>query len=234
MTMTLSPYDLLKEKRQELGIDDPSVSEASIRRSLIKGIAIGAGLVGLTLGVSGLLFVRSSLVNMELEKLATVEAEAEQLQARLASEKTKLKAIDSINSNLVRGLLLVRSGSALMRDLQLRIPEGIQLTDAKEQGSSLVLKGLAQDPKAFAKINALQLQLKRSPLMDASQEVRLVKASRAAKAPKDGFVPPVSFELRAAFRKEIPPAAEKLILEQLGSEGLARRFALLQQEGLLR
>jgi hypothetical protein len=43
----------------------------------------------------------------------------------------------------------------------------------------------------------------------------------------------VHFELRVKFRPPIAPAAEKGILEELGSDGLARRLALLQQEGVL-
>jgi hypothetical protein len=35
------------------------------------------------------------------------------------------------------------------------------------------------------------------------------------------------------FRPDIPPAAEKAILEELGSDGLARRLAVLEQEGVL-
>ncbi|MFQ6537771.1 MULTISPECIES: PilN domain-containing protein [Aphanothece] len=234
--MTLSPYDLLREKRQELGLAEPAVAESAIRQTLFKGLAIGSTLVGLALGVTALLFLRGVMVQAELDRLATVEAEVEQYQSRLDAQKAKLAQVTGANKQLVEGLIAVRSGSALLRDLQLRIPEGIQLTDAQEQGgTTMVLKGLAQEPKAFERINALQLELKRSPLLDTNQGARLVKASRDRTDTQQGkvFVPPVAFELQVAFRKEIPPASEKLILEQLGSEGLSRRFDLLQKEGLL-
>jgi hypothetical protein len=46
----------------------------------------------------------------------------------------------------------------------------------------------------------------------------------------------VSFELAVRFRpaNTISPQAEKRLLEELGSQGLARRLTLLQKEGLLR
>jgi hypothetical protein len=66
----------------------------------------------------------------------------------------------------------------------------------------------------------------------------LKKAAReqpqGQQAPAGASTRPVSFELVLAFRPTIQPLAEKQILEQLGSEGLAQRLALLHKEGLLR
>ena len=139
----------------------------------------------------------------------------------------KLKRVDKANADLVKGLIAVRSGSALMRDLQLRVPAGVQLTAATEEGAGYRLKGVSRDPQAFARINAFQLQLKRSPLLDPNG-VTLVKASRGVAGSG-----PVSFELLVTFRPPISPLAEKQILTQLGAEGLVRRLDLLQREGLL-
>jgi type IV pilus assembly protein PilN len=121
-----------------------------------------------------------------------------------------------------------------MRDLQLRVPAGVQLTAATEEGSGYLLKGVSRDPQAFARINALQLQLKRSPLVDPNG-VTLVKASRGTGETNASVVGSgaVSFELFVTFRPPISPMAEKQILTQLGAEGLVRRLDLLQQEGLL-
>jgi type IV pilus assembly protein PilN len=135
--------------------------------------------------------------------------------------------VENANADLVKGLIAVRSGSALMRDLQLRVPAGVQLTAATEEGRGYRLKGVSRDPQAFARINAFQLQLKRSPLLDPNG-VTLVKASRGAAG--SGLV---SFELLVNVRPPISPPAEKQILTQLGAEGLVRRLNLLQQEGLL-
>ncbi|EDY37409.1 hypothetical protein CPCC7001_287 [Cyanobium sp. PCC 7001] len=70
--------------------------------------------------------------------------------------------------------------------------------------------------------------------MDSAKGVTLLKASRdRSNANSNLLAPAVAFELRFSFREGLPPASEKLILEQLGAEGLARRLALLQKEGLL-
>jgi type IV pilus assembly protein PilN len=234
--MSGTPFDLLREKREELGLLEPAEASALTQETLLKGVVIGAALLGVTLGIAALLALRSTMQASRLEKLATVEAEVEQFETRLQGERAKLTQLNSANQELVKGLIGARSGSALMRDLQLRVPQGIQLTEATEQGTALTLKGTARDPQAFERINALQLDLKRSPLVDPNQ-VRLVKGTRQLQTARSGgqasSADTVDFELVLGFRPDIPPAAEKAILEELGSDGLARRLSLLEQEGVL-
>ena len=232
----VSQFDLLREKRQELNLPDPAEASIQVRRWLVKGVVIGAAMVGVTLGVAVLVFWRAWMVSSATEGLGTVKAEVQLFETQLNASRTKLQEADKDNQDLVKGLLAVRSGSAVLRDLQMRVPEGIQLTSAAEEGTGYRLKGLSRDPQAFARINALQLQLKRSPLLDPNA-ITLVKASRelaTADTPQaQSVVAPVNFEIQVNFRPKISPLAEKQILTQLGSEGLVRRLDLLQKEGLL-
>jgi len=231
-----SQFDLLREKRQELNLPEPAEASIQGRRWLVQGVVIGAALVGVSLGVAVLVFLRALMVSSAIEGLGTVEAEVQLFETQLNASRTKLNGVTKANQDLVKGLLSVRSGSAVLRDLQMRVPEGVQLTSAAEEGTGYRLKGLSRDPQAFARINALQLQLQRSPLLDPNS-ITLVKASReagAASTPQSQVVvAPVNFEIKVNFRPPISPLAEKQILTQLGSEGLVRRLDLLQKEGLL-
>ena len=231
-----SQFDLLREKRQELNLPEPADASIQGRRWLVQGVVIGAALVGVSLVVAVLVFLRALMVSSAIEGLGTVEAEVQLFETQLSASRTKLNGVTKANQDLVKGLLSVRSGSAVLRDLQMRVPEGIQLTSAAEEGTGYRLKGLSRDPQAFARINALQLQLHRSPLLDPNA-ITLVKASRevgAASTPQaQVLVVPVNFEIKVNFRPPISPLAEKQILTQLGSEGLVRRLDLLQKEGLL-
>jgi type IV pilus assembly protein PilN len=226
-TPTISQFDLLREKRQELNLPEPVAVAVQGRQQLVKGVAIGAALIGLSLGMALLVVLRALMVSAAVDRLGTVEAEVQLFETQLMAARGKLKGVEKANADQVKGLIAVRSGSALMRDLQLRVPAGVQLTAATEEGSGYRLKGVSGDPQAFARINALQLQLKRSPLLDPNG-VTIVKASRGAAGSG-----PVSFELLVIFRPPISPMAEKQILTQLGAEGLVRRMNLLQREGLL-
>ena len=233
-TPTISQFDLLREKRQELNLPEPVAVATQGRQRLVQGVAIGVALIGLSLGVAVLVLLRALMVSAAVDRLGTVEAEVQLFETQLTSARGKLKGVENANADLVKGLIAVRSGSALMRDLQLRVPAGVQLTAATEEGNGYRLKGVSRDPQAFARINAFQLQLKRSPLLDPNG-VTLVKASRGAVETKSFAAGsgPVSFELLVTFRPQISPPAEKQILTQLGADGLVRRLNLLQQEGLL-
>jgi type IV pilus assembly protein PilN len=232
-TPITSQFDLLREKRQELNLPEPVAVALQARQQLVKGVAIGAALICLSLGMAVLVMLRALMVSAAVDRLGTVEAEVQLFETQLMAARGKLKGVEKANADLVKGLIAVRSGSALMRDLQLRVPAGVQLTAATEEGSGYRLKGVSGDPQAFARINALQLQLKRSPLLDPNG-VTLVKASRGAEAKSSvAGSGPVTFELLVTFRPPISPLAEKQILSQLGAEGLVRRLDLLQQEGLL-
>ena len=226
-TPATSQFDLLREKRQELNLPEPVAVAAQGRQRLVQGVAIGATLIGVALGAVVLVWLRALMVSAAVDRLGTVEAEVQLFETQLTAARGKLRGVENANADLVKGLIAVRSGSAWMRDLQLRVPAGVQLTAATEEGRGYRLKGVSRDPQAFARINALQLQLKRSPLLDPNG-VTLVKASRGAAGSG-----PVSFELLVNVRPPISPPAEKQILTQLGAEGLVRRLDLLQQEGLL-
>jgi type IV pilus assembly protein PilN len=206
-------FDLLREKRQELNLPEPVQVAVQGRQLLARGAAIGAALIGISLGAVVLVWLRALMVSAAVDRLGTVDAEVQLFETQLTAARGKLKRVDKANADLVKGLIAVRSGSALMRDLQLRV---------------------SRDPQAFARINAFQLQLKRSPLLDPNG-VTLVKASRGAVETKSFAAGsgPVSFELLVNVRPPISPPAEKRILTQLGAEGLVRRLDLLQREGLL-
>jgi len=256
-TPMASQFDLLREKRQELNLPEPAEASIQGRRWLVQGVVIGAALVGVSLGVAVLVFLRGLMVSSAIEGLGTVEAEVQLFETQLNVSRAKLKGVDKANQDLVKGLLAVRSGSAVLRDLQMRVPEKMQLMSAVVEGSGYRLMGVINDSLAFKSFNALEILLRRSPLLDPNT-VSVVKACRReitkeplsclyekeppislafpsspARKPPVQLAPEISFEIFVKFRPAISPLAEKQILTQLGSEGLVRRLDLLQKEGLL-
>jgi type IV pilus assembly protein PilN len=188
-----------------------------------------------------LLVVWQQQLQGELARLALVQATVEASEARLSAARSRLRTLTTANRALLQGLVTTRSGSALLRDLQTRVPQGVQLTSlAVSPGQqNLRLLGTAADPQAFARINALQIALGRSPLLEAGS-VRLLKALRGEPRPSpppagQPAVPSaqVGFELTASLRPALPPAVELQLLSELGATGMARRLQLLRGEGLL-
>ncbi|WP_216902181.1 PilN domain-containing protein [Synechococcus sp. CCY 9618] len=235
--MSAPLLDLLRERRQKLGQESMTSALLDRRPLLLRGALVGAVVLGVAVGCTALVFLRQQVVKAQTAQLTRFEAESNQLQAEMAASKTKLDQLTAINRGLTEALTTLRTSSALLADLQLRTPEGVQITSAEARGTVLVLKGQAVDPLAFARINAMQLELRRSPLMDA-KGVNLVKLERVeatagtAKPDDPVIASAVRFEMTGPFAS-LPPARQLAVMRQLGSQGMARRLQLLQGEGLI-
>lgn len=227
--------DLLRERRRALGIDSMT-SVLGVRRDLVRqGTLIGAVLVGSVALLAVAVTLRQRYIQGEISKLAPIEEEVRSLTQKSDAIQAELSKITKTNKELATALTTVRTSSALLTDLQLRTPQGVQLTSAVVQGSSLVIKGKADDPTAFARINAFLLELKRSDLLDPAT-VTLVRSERAA-TPTSGersliVAAPVTFEINGTFAM-LEPKQQLTVLQKLRSDGMARRLQLLQTEGLL-
>ena len=90
------------------------------------------------------------------------------------------------------------------------------------QPSKLVIKGAAQGPDAFARLNALVLNLQALPEMAAG-------ATSVTKATSDDGGQ-IDFSLDGAIDSQHKPTSERLLA--LGAEGLARRYELLKAKGI--
>lgn len=240
--VTRPVLDLLRERRRELGIE-PLSGTLVLRRSLLqRGALIGLAVVGGMAGLCAVVVLQNAVVKTRMAQLEQVESDAEVLQAQLTARQQKLKALSDTNRTLVEALTSGRTSAALLAELQLITPQGVQLIAADSSGEALTLKGQAFDPFALVRINALLLQLQRSSLFQADG-VQLTKVERqpartaetqaakdtAATPPEPG---PVGFEIRAPFAP-LDPQQQLDLLRRLGSNGMAQRLQLLRQEGLM-
>lgn len=223
----LGDWDLLRQRRLERGLPPSPEPLVAARGLLLRGTALGAGLVATVLGVWGALLWRQALLERELEGLRGIPAQVQALEAQAQAQRRKLSSLQRSNEGLAKGLVAVSSGSALLAQLAEITPQGVQLTDVQVQGNSLKLKGVAADPQAFRRVNALSLLLAESPLFER-KGVKVIKLSRdAAKAGA-----PLAWDLTAAFAT-VPAAQQVQLLQKLGAEGLAQRLLILERAGVL-
>lgn len=229
-------FDLLRERRAELGLPDPVPGERSTL--FRRGSLIGASLLGLSLAALALTTVRETGLGGQRQALVEQEASATQLETALNQERLSRRRLEKANRALVSALVSLDSGSALLQALVLVTPAQVQLTETRVEGDGLSLKGLAADPQSYGRINALVLALKQMPLFQPSKVV-LRKASRVeATAPASGGVSPsgvggplpVSFEIQAGFAPR-QGVSDLVTLQQLQADGLLRRLRVLQPQG---
>ena len=233
--------DLLRERRRTLGIEALSATLAQRSALLQRGALIGLILLGSMLGLWTLLLLQTALVRGQLGQLEQFEGQAAELQTQIDARKQKLAVIKNTNQELAQALTSGRTSSALLTALQLNTPEGVQLLSV-DATSDLLIKGQAFDPLALVRINAFQLQLQGLAFFDP-KAVQLTKVERqpsavqAAVRPGNGPEPtpeagPLAFEIRASFAS-LDAQRQLALLQQFGSDGMARRLNLLRSEGLM-
>jgi type IV pilus assembly protein PilN len=233
--------DLLRERRRSLGIEALSPILAQRRALLQRGALIGLSLLGSMLGLWTVLLFQSAMVRNQLGQLEQFEGQAAELQAKIDARNQKLAAIKNTNQELAQALTSGRTSSALLTALQLNTPVGVQLLSV-DATSDLVIKGQAFDPLALVRINAFQLQLQALAFF-APKAVQLTKVERQPPVVQAGprlasgpeptpEASPLAFEIRAPFAS-LDAQAQLALLQQFGSDGMARRLNLLRSEGLM-
>jgi type IV pilus assembly protein PilN len=227
--------DLVRERRQEFGQRTIRPLLDNRRNLVLQGVFVGGGVFGVVLAITTLVFLRLQLIHAEMGRYSTAESQAADLRQRINAANQTIQGISANSKELSEKITNVRPTSALLSELQLRIPAGIQLQSAEAADANLQLRGVSAEPSAYGRINALQLELRRSPLFDPLGVTlsRLDRSgdSTAANAAQ-GAAPGVQFTITARFAT-LPPAQLQQILTQLGSVGMARRLELMRQEGLL-
>jgi len=224
------PVDLLRQRRLEVGLPgDRSRTKPAWQLMLVGGL-LGGALLLPAVGLQLALGYRDSKVAMQLKQLNSLPSRVHALEDQLKGAQAGAKTLEASNQGLANGLVNVSSGSALVANLFQLAPSGVELKEASVVGAVLSLKGGVNDPGAFQRVNALQLQMAYSPMFQPDS-VKVLKVSR--QLGKTVLAPgQVSFELVSAF-KTLDPGAKLKQLQRLGASGMARRLEILQAAGVL-
>ena len=226
--------DLLRQRRLERGLPAEPAPVPSARRLLLLGGAIGSAVLGLVLASWVLISLRDRMVTDEIGRMNAVPGQLQSLEAELRTEKGKLDQQTKSNEALAQGLVAVASGSALLTQLAQLTPQGVQITEATVSGPSLSLKGRADEPAAFTRVNALSLLLAYAPLFKPD-DVRVIKLTREAAGGAPGaasVVPAVSWDLAAGLAT-LKPAEQLPVLRKLGADGMVKRLQDLARMGVM-
>jgi Tfp pilus assembly protein PilN len=233
--MTSTILDLLREQRQESGKTSLSWLLQQRPALLRRGLILGSAMVGVVLGGIGLVALFSLQVRERIAGLEPIEMQANALKAQVTGQRQKLDGLTSSNKAVAKQITNMATSSGLLTTLQLLAPAGIQLESVEVQPTGLVVKGKAEDPNAFSRINALQLSLASSPLLVAdSLQIKRVDRpnSTAQNSNQNEPAPFVTFVMSGGIA-QLTPQRQLLLFQQLGADGMARRLRWLQAEGLL-
>lgn len=236
--LIFQPQDQLRQRRLERGLPAEPAPFASARRLLLTGAGVGTGLIALVLFSWGLIALRQRLVSAEIASLSAIPGQLQALETQLRADKGRLDQLNRSNAALANGLVAASSGSALVTQLAQLAPQGVQITEAAVSGQALALKGKADDPGAFTRVNALSLLLAYAPLFkpDQVKVVKLARDTESAQAPAQQAAAsgpaPVGWDLSAGLAT-LKPADLLPVLRKLGADGMARRLQDLARMGVL-
>ena len=214
--------DWLRERRLELGLPPEPQAYAPSRALLLKGSLLGVLLALLPLGLLFILQNQQRHLELQVLELAPVEARVGNAQTRLKTMANERGALNQQTKKIAAQLVALRSSSALLEQMGQVTPQGVRLLSVAALPSKLIIKGQAEGVDAFERINALALNLE-------DQDEFLGDGTLILKATANdkGLV---EFSLESAIDASVRATPERL--RQLGSEGLERRYALLQEQGI--
>lgn len=214
--------DWLREYRLELGLPKEPVVHQPLHLLLLRGGLVGLGLISLPLAM--LLFLQNRQAQLEVEvlELAPVEARVGDAEARLNTMAQKRAALNQQTNQIASQLVALRAGSALLEQIREVTPQGVRLLSVAALPAKLIIKGEAEGADALERINALALNL------EVQAEFRADGTSIVKALATDTGL--VDFSLESAIDSSVRATPERL--RELGSEGLARRYALLRAQGI--
>ena len=218
--------DLLRQRRERSGLERPKV--IPVRDLLWRGGLIGCVVPLLLLLVVLFFVVQDRQLAQRQRRLEPIALEHDRVDQALIEATQMLEQSRATNSAIAKAIADVRSSSAVLADVRRLVPESIALNRVVLDGNALEISGSADQPNGLLLVNALMLRLSASGFF-SPELVELSNANVAGQAEQAQL----RFSLRAGFAADAA-LAMRPSLTSLGAEGMARRMAVLVQEGLVK
>ena len=221
--------DLLRQRRERYGTQRPAV--IPVRTLLLRGGLFGSALPLLLLLSCLWLWMSEGRLRQRAAALQPLADEHDLLEMRIQKEGKAL-ADAAHNQAMARAMTDVRSSSALLAELQRRVPQSLSLNQAQINGDALDLSGEALMPDGLRTLNALMLSLGQSALFDEDGVILQQASLRRSGAMDAADQRRLSYSLTARFASDAAQAIRPELVG-LGAVGLERRLQRLDlEEGL--
>ena len=134
--------DLLRRRREELGLQE--LSSLPVTQLLVRGSVVGGGLVVQALLIMLVLFEQWRLAVGERRQQTPLALEYDRVLLKLQDSRRTVETTTGLNRRMADTVAGVRSGSALLTELQLLLPETMRYQLIAAKGNRLELSGEAQ------------------------------------------------------------------------------------------
>ena len=231
-SLRAADFDLLRERRLELGLPGSPAAVPSARAMLLRGGLVAAVLVLAAVGAAIGLGWYVAEQEQQLERLQPIEQRVQGWEARLKRQKTRSQAMQQENLRIAEQLVAIQSGSALLEQLRRITPQGIQLTQVSVNPGQIELAGKARaggQPDGFERINALMLNFSALPMV-IDDAVKVIKVTREQSGGDQAQPALLSFSMQVPLTPGFRSSEAQL--RQLGASGMAERLQLLREHGV--
>ena len=221
------PFDLLRERRIELGLPAQPARFVPARLLLRRGALLGGAALLIACAITAALNLRGQQQQQQLESLAPLAQRLTAAEAQLRRLRTKTTAVNKDTIRIAQQLVAFPGGSPLLEQLRRVTPVGVQLQELSVGQAQIQLSGrvqIGENPGPLERINALALSLSQLPIT-REQGVKVMKITR-----EEGDDPAVTFSLEWELNPKV--RLSLIQLQELGSIGLVERYRLLEQQGV--
>ena len=221
------PFDLLRERRIELGLPAQPARFVPARLLLRRGALLGGAALLIGVVLTAALNWQGQQQQQQLESLAPLAQRLTAAEAQLRRLRTKTTAVNKDTIRIAQQLVAFPGGSPLLEQLRRVTPVGVQLQELSVGQAQIQLSGrvqIGENPGPLERINALALSLSQLPIT-REQGVKVMKITR-----EEGDDPAVTFSLEWELNPKV--RLSLIQLQELGSIGLVERYRLLEQQGV--
>ena len=127
--------DLLRNRRDETFLLDPYFIDN--KKFIKKGIYLGSTFMLTVLSIGLGFIVRTNILEQKKIKIKDFSDQYDSMVIQLDIESNELKKIADFNKKLRESISNISSSSALLKEISLLVPKGMQLINMNQIGSKL-------------------------------------------------------------------------------------------------
>ena len=156
--------DLLRNRRAETLLLDPYFIDN--KKFIKKGIYLGSSLIFTVLSIGLGFIVRTNIIEQKKFNIKDFSDQYDAMVIKLDNESNELKKVADFNKKLRESISNISSSSALLKEISLLVPEGMQLINMNQIGDKLTLRSKINHEKPIELVNAFLIRLEDSEFID--------------------------------------------------------------------
>ena len=202
----------------------------SNKKFITLGLLSGGSILSISIIFTLLIILQSFFLRYVRNNLKPFVDQYDNYEKAINLKTKKLQNSKKINNDIVKSIISIRSGSAILSEISKLIPKPISLYEISVNNNDLEIKGIIDYFDGLEVLNLFILELDDSEFI-ISGSTKLIKAS-ADNQSNDENNKALSFTIKSEIKNEISQINRKY-LKEIKSYGLFKRIDNIEQRGLL-